>query len=81
MKSILEIEFKNAKETAVAAKILNETKSDEENMRAKISIAVKGERLIATITANDFTALRAMTTTLMRDLKVVNDGFKATDSD
>ncbi|MFH0713326.1 MAG: KEOPS complex subunit Pcc1 [Candidatus Micrarchaeota archaeon] len=75
MKTILEVEFTDAKQAAQAAKIIKETKNDDVNMRAKVNIAVKKEKLIATITANDFTALRAMTTTLMRDLKVVNDGF------
>ncbi len=79
MKTIFEIEFKDAKEANQAAKILKETKTDEDNLRAKISIAVKKEKLIATVVANDFTALRAMSTTLMRDLKVIIDGFKVVD--
>ncbi len=79
MKTIFEIEFKDAKEAKQAAEILKKTKSDEDNLRAKISIVVKNEKLIATVIASDFTALRAMSTTLLRDLKVIIDGFKVVD--
>ncbi len=76
MKTIIEIELKNSEQAKKAAKILNETKSDEET-RAKVRVETKAEKLIVTISAVDFTALRALTTTVLRDLKVIIDGFKA----
>lgn len=75
MKAILEITFQNAAEVARAAKIINESKTDGET-RAKVNASAKKDKLIVTITAADFTALRALTTTAMRDLKVIVDGFK-----
>ena len=78
MKTILEIEFKDAKEASQAAKILKETKSDDESLRAKIKVEAKKEKVTVIITATDFTALRALTTTTLRDLKVIIDGFKIT---
>ncbi len=78
MKNIIEVEFQNAGEAAKAARIINEAKTDDEISRAKINAVAKKEKLIVTITATDFTALRALTTTAMRDLKVIVDGFKIT---
>ena len=75
MKATIEIEFQTATEATSAAKIINESKTDEET-RAKVSAVAKKERLTVTITANDFTALRALTTSAMRDLKIIVDGFK-----
>ncbi len=75
MKNVIEVEFQNAAEASKAAKILRETKSDEET-RAKVKVEKIKEKLNVTITASDFTALRALTTTAMRDLKVIIDGFK-----
>ena len=75
MKNIIEVDFQNAGEAEKAAKIINESKTDEET-RAKVSAVAKKEKLTVTITATDFTALRALTTTAMRDLKVIVDGFK-----
>ncbi len=75
MKNVIEVEFQNAGEATKAAKIISEAKTDEET-RAKVNAVAKEEKLIVTITASDFTALRALTTTAMRDLKVIVDGFK-----
>ncbi len=76
MKNVIEVEFQNAGEATKAAAIINEAKTDDEISRAKVNATSKGKMLIVTITASDFTALRALTTTAMRDLKVIVDGFK-----
>ncbi len=74
MKAEFEIEFSSANQAAQALKLLNETKTDELT-RARIKGVVKGNKLQLNISAGDFTALRALTTTTMRDLKVVVDTF------
>ena len=75
MKTIIEVEFQSEKQAQQAAKILKESKTDEET-RAKIDVKTKGKKVVVAITADDFTSLRAMTTTTLRDLKVITDGFK-----
>ncbi len=75
MKNVIEIEFKNEKQAKQAREILVESKSDEPT-RAKVKVENKKEKLIITITASDFTALRALATTTFRDLKVIIDGFE-----
>lgn len=77
MKAVIEVEFKNAKEAKQAEDILKKTKTDEPT-RANVKVESKKERLVVIVTALDYSALRALTTTLMRDLKVIIDGFKAT---
>ena len=74
MKTNIEIEFDSAKRAAQALKLLKETKTDELT-RARVKGEAKGSKLMLDITAGDFTALRALTATTMRDLKVIIDSF------
>ena len=76
MKGEFEIEFDNAKQAAQALKLLNETKTDKLT-RARIKGKTAASKLTINISADDFTALRALTTTAMRDLKVIIDSFQA----
>ncbi len=76
MKAVIEVEFKNAKEAKQAEDILKKTKTDEPT-RANVKVESKKERLVVIVTALDYSALRALATTVMRDLKVIIDGFSA----
>ncbi|MBI4406691.1 hypothetical protein HY571_02140 [Candidatus Micrarchaeota archaeon] len=75
MKAIIEVAFKSEKEAKQAMSILKASKTDEPT-RASVSVKTKGEKLVVTVTAKDYAALRALTTTLLRDLRVVIDGFE-----
>ena len=67
MKTVLEIAFKDSAEAARAAKVL---KSEPLGAKAKVGIASKGEVLVVTVSAADFSTLRARTTSIFRDLRV-----------
>lgn len=75
MKATLEVQFATIKQAKQAVEIINQAKTDGET-RAKVKAEHKENKIIVTITADDFTALRALTTTVLRDLKVIIDGFK-----
>lgn len=72
MKAELEIEFASASH---ARKALKAIKTKEFSDKASVSLRVSGSSLKAKISGKGFPALRARTTSFLRDLKVVLDAF------
>ena len=75
MKSTIEIEIPvGSEEKAIA--VLQEAHVNGPSLRAKVGFTKAGRgKLVVTVIASDFTALRALVTSTLRDLKVVLDVF------
>ncbi len=71
MKIKIEVEFKNGEEASNAAKII----SNEKNEKISLKRQIRGRKLIIEIKAASFSSLRARTTSILRDLKVIRDAF------
>jgi tRNA threonylcarbamoyladenosine modification (KEOPS) complex Pcc1 subunit len=76
MKSEIEVPMESASQAKLALKAV--APEGLESARAQVRYAAKGSAFTAVITAKDFAALRARTTSLFRDLKVFLDSTKAT---
>jgi tRNA threonylcarbamoyladenosine modification (KEOPS) complex Pcc1 subunit len=72
MKATLEIGFKSPDHVKKALKII---KAKEFSDKVSATLSVKGKILRAKIEGENFAALRARTTSLLRDLKVVFDAI------
>jgi tRNA threonylcarbamoyladenosine modification (KEOPS) complex Pcc1 subunit len=70
MKALLEIDFRDSAE---AKKVLGILGKKDEGPRAVFEAKAVGKKVVATVSAKSFSALRARTTTLLRDLKAVFD--------
>lgn len=69
------------KDPDTGAKSKEDEEVDEEaEARAKVSLEAKGTTVHATVTGKDFPSMRARTTTLLRDCKVVFDVLHATNA-
>ena len=77
MKAEIEIEFKNPVHASKALKII---KAKEFSDKVSTSFSVKGNAFKAKIEGKNFAALRARTTSLLRDLKVVFDAISLVES-
>jgi len=72
LKAELEVEFSNAGHARKALKII---KTKEFSDKASVFLSVSGSRLKARIEGKGFAALRARTTSFLRDLKAVFDAI------
>lgn len=74
MKSTVVVVFPDARTAKLAARAVSQTKKSK---RAVLKLRAKGNSLAAVVWAKDFSSLRALTTSLLRDLKVFIDSLKA----
>ena len=75
MKAVLEVPMASASQAKLALKAVSG--DGFETARAQLSCTASGSTLRAVVTATDFAALRARTTSLFRDLKVFLDSVAA----
>ena len=75
MKSELLIPFASPAQAAMAVKAV--ASDGFESARAQVQCTASGSSFKAVVTASDFAALRARTTSLLRDLRVFIDSEKA----
>ena len=78
MKSEIEIEFKTPIHAAKALKII---RAKEFSDKVSASLSVKGNAFRAKVEGKNFAVLRARTTSLLRDLKVVFDAISLVEHD
>lgn len=76
MKCTLKISFPNKKNAKHALEILKKTQNTTINRRAHSTYSQEEKTLKIQVNASDFTALRAITTSLLRDLKIIIDTKK-----
>ncbi len=74
MKAIFQIDFPSAKQAADAMKIIKAEKG--RNTDLTVSHEKGSDKIIYTITASSFSPLRARSTSLLRDLKVMLSVFE-----
>ncbi|MFH1779878.1 MAG: KEOPS complex subunit Pcc1 [Candidatus Micrarchaeota archaeon] len=72
MKAVIEIDFNSSD---LALKALRVIGKKNESKNAVVTGVQKGKILVFTVEAKNFTALRALTTTLFRDLKLFMDSI------
>lgn len=73
MNASFEVGFPSEEDAGKALKILGKS---SEGPRASVKVMQRGSSLEVTIKADSFAALRARSTSLLRDLKIVMDSFK-----